>query len=500
MSFAPAVGVVFLPDLLSRHVWMKDELPGILQDVGLSLSDVEVSSMAPPSHLIAICTMTYVPALARCRAWLADAEVLRVVVSFHDEPGAFDDEEIRELVDLELEDSLQGLHPTEVIKVRDIRESTLLVHALATGERSAHPSPVPILSLGVEHPSGPWCPFEGHDFRDSDTFLPALACVRDSAPSLYSPKRRAFMSLHDGTYGETVLDEQESYVAAWPDGERLFSTPTQSSPQFVHDLNSKEARQSPGVYGSPIGVWPGGRIGWRGGRCTYSWLYASKGEICSLVGCEHDWPCGHEKKQYGFLDNEPCWVHLSRLGDAYLSVYQKDAIISSAVPLRWRRCERGWAATSTPCLDPGRALFFIGEGRWCANDPTDPDACDVRDARPAIVLGPSADARYALALDRPVYRLTNEKSVLVHPPEGVYGVFDAQHGLRRMGIGRLLGGWDRWLTVLHGGELWRDDTESGERRPLGPPGAEVDWAFSLPGTPNLILVEKKVSALRVRLV
>lgn len=501
MSFANALGVVFLPDLHSRHVWMNDKLPELLERCGLALGDLEVSSLSPPSELIAITTPLYIPLLARCRAWLADVEHLRVVVSFHEDTESWGDEELLELIDLELLDALQGLEPVEVSLLRDVGESTFLLRALTTRPRSSPPSPSPLLGLGIEHAAGPWCPFECHEFRDSDTFLPPLACVRDAVPSLYSPKRKAFMSLADGRCGEMVLGEEERYVAAWPDGRRLFTAATQSSPQVVRDLASGEARQSPAVFGNPVGVWPGSRVGWRGGRCVYSWLYASNGELCSLVGCEHDWPCGHEKKQYGFLDNEPCWVHLSRMGDAYLSVYQKDAIISSAVPLRWRRCERGWAATSVSCSDPGRALFFVYDGSWRTGlDPTDPRACDARDARPAIVLGPSAKARYALALDRPVYRLTNTASVLVHPPEPAYGVFDAQHALQRLGSGRLLAGWDRWLTVLDGGELWRDDTQSGERRPLGPPGAKIDWAYSLPGTPNVVLVEGDEPTLRVRLV
>lgn len=501
MSFKPAVGVVYLPDLLRRHVWVEDQLPAILASRGLALEPQEASSFSPPSELVVVCSPIHVKAMACFRGWLSEAEVLRVIVSFHEELELWNDLEVRELCQLEIDEALGSLTPAEVLVVRDVRNTDLLESALNRNQRSATPSLLPVLPRVEEQPAGPWCSLEASSCRDSETTWPSLVCIRSGVPSLYVPSRRAFLSLRDGTYGPTVREEEDTWVAVWPDGSKLLTSTFGGGPNVVRDLETGDHCESAGFYGGPINVWPASRVAWMGARCTFCWLHLTRdGQVSSLCACEHDWPCGHEKKQYGYLDNEPCWVHLSRRSDAYLSAYQKDAVVSSAIPVRWRRCGQGWAATSVSCSDPHRALFFVCEGEHGEADPTDPNECDARDARPAIALGPSLKARYALDLGRPVYRLTNDSSVLVHTPGPHYGVFDVRHNLLRLGSGRLLGGWDDKLTVLDHDLLFRDDTESGERRPLGQPRARVDWAFSVPGTPNVVLVEVGQPQLRVRLV
>lgn len=336
-------------------------------------------------------------------------------------------------------------------------------------------------------------------FRDPETFWPALACVREGQPCLYLLASRSFLSLRTGSRTDPVGEREESWVGAWPDGSRLLYGAPYSPPTFVHDLSTGEVTRQNALNGQPIAVWPHSAYAWVGGRCRYGWLYQKGGQVGALIGCEHDPPLGHEKKQYGFLDNFPCWIHLSREEDAYLSVFQKDAIVSSSVPHEWRRCANGWAYVHRENSDEQRALFFIYEGRWHITDPTDPHACDARDDRPVIVLGPSTEARYALDLSRPVYRLNNECSVLVHEPKEIYGVFDANHRLVRVSRGRLLGGWDVHLTVLRGRQLYRDHTVTGESVELGAVGGPVDWAFSLPRTPNVILVagEKEKTSMRL---
>lgn len=488
MSFSSAVGVVHLRDLRSRHAWHEPELPRLLELYGVELEGRETATFEPPGELLLICPIGQVEVLPQHRCWLGQTSRLHVLLSYRDCPEAREDTELGTFLEEEARRCLRGLPLASLERFWDdgsLEEAPLELFGLL--DKPLAPEPPTLLTSRAPYVAGPWLQLPPPPFMEPETYWPSLVCVRKGRVSVFVPELSSFLSLSDGSLEKVEAGSDLVWAAAWPDGSRLLFSNHQGEFRVV-DLESGQVRTSRGPYGRPVGLWPGGRIGWSGARCTFSWLSLGEGEVGLLAACEHDWPCGHEKKQYGFLDNEPCWVHLSRLNDAYLSVYQKDAIVSSAVPLRWRRCEGGWAAVGRPCADFGRALFFGSEGNWVEGDPTDPDASDLRDFRPVIVLGPDPGARYALDHSRAVYRLTNTESVLVRSPEESYGIYNARHELVRLASGRLLGGWDRALTVLEGGRLRRDDILSGKSIDLGSEEEPVSWAFSVPGTPNVVLV------------
>lgn len=497
------MGVLCLEDLWRRPQGGGTRLEEILRAAGVTPDKETCSSPHPPTDLVMLCTLEYCGILWRYQLWLSQCQRLRLVLEL---PASeiWEDPELRELFGEELADALGDLVIEETRYVPDLAAPEVgewLATLLQTRSESPGPEELGPTLVPDPLPFGPWCAVpEFRKYEDAETYWPPLACVRKGEPSIYLPSSRTFLSLRTGEQSDPVCEREEFCVGVWPDGSRLLYGAPYSPPTFVHDLGTGEIARQNALSGQPIGVWPDSAYAWVGARCRYGWLYQKGGQVGALIGCEHDPPCGHEKKQYGFLDNFPCWIHLSRREDAYLSVYQKDAIVSSSVPHQWNSCDNGWVYVHRENSDPTRALFFIYEGRWIDTDPTDPLACDARDERPVIALGPSAEARYALDLSRPVYRLNNEGSVLVHEPEVSYGVYDAHHHLVRISPGRLLGGWDVYLTVLRDGHLYRDHTLTGGSEELGEVGGPVDWAFSLPRTPNVILVAGKEGATRMRLI
>lgn len=56
------------------------------------------------------------------------------------------------------------------------------------------------------------------------------------------------------------------------------------------------------------------------------------------------------------------------------------------------------------------------------------------------------------------------------------------------------------LTVLREDQLYRDDAVTGDSVCLGTVDGPVDWAFSLPRTPNVILVAGEKEHTRLRMV
>jgi hypothetical protein len=190
-----------------------------------------------------------------------------------------------------------------------------------------------------------------------------------------------------------------------------------------------------------------------------------------LTSCDHVWPVGHAKKLFGYLDNDPCWVHVSPAGDAALSVYERDALLTDRVPLRWRQA-RGdgsvWLADTRP--EPsGRCVL------WTLADPIsrlmleagNADDEDRRGGAPAIVLGPSEARRCAVGLHDGLVRLDARGVVEETAPAEAWELRSAAHAVVHRAPGRLLGGWGRWATVWRDGRLFRVDLEGLIWEPLG---------------------------------
>src|SRR5262249_32899426 len=94
----------------------------------------------------------------------------------------------------------------------------------------------------------------------------------------------------------------------------------------------------------PLGFDPRWPIAWTGHRRTLYWQSAGDGRMGTIAPAAYDWPCGHAKKLFSQDDNNPRWVHLAARADAYLSVFDHDALISSAVPMYWE--DRGGVAVA----------------------------------------------------------------------------------------------------------------------------------------------------------
>lgn len=491
-----SVGVVHLRDLVDRYRWETRKLPAYLNRLGQQVGRLEGSSFLPPRSLIVLNRAEDVDLWARFRCWLSWADELHLVVC-HYEPSNADS---REAIDHEILSALPGLRISRILHWEKGAEAPSPLRLILEGSTSSMPAPGPLPLLQEAMEPGPWIELPFNRLSDPELTWPRWCCRWRGAPSLYNPGKGRFLNLHSGAWGDPVAPISENlFVSVWPDGSRLISS-NHAGEYSVLNLETRALKVFKGPSGAPLGVWPGGKVGWTGHRCTFSWLSLRDGDGGTLSACDHDWPAGHEKKQYGYLDNEPCWIHLSPIDDCYLSVYQKDAVISQTLPVGWKVFGNAWAALSEPATDPSRALFFTHDGSSGRGNPTEAEDGDARELRPTIVLGPDPTSRYALDLQRPVYRVVGESVTLVNEVLDGYAVFDSSHQPVRYGKGRLLGGWGRSLTGWHDGRLWREDTVSGERTDLGEESEEIHWAFSVPAAANLVLVQQSESRLRVRLV
>lgn len=497
-----ATGVVHLRDLVDRYRWDTRKLPAYLDRLGLG--DVSqkappdqftTSSFSTPKRLIVLNRDEDTDLWKRFRSWLSQAAELHLVVCHYHQP----DLERRHQLEREAFSALAELPIVQLVHWVKGEEAPASLGLVLENSKLGWPNPPTLPALETSGP-GPWLEWPDPPGWQPELDWPRWVCHRDGAPAMYHPSSGRFLNLRSGEWSEPVgPPTKQTRLCVAPDGQRLLSSNFRGEYSLL-DLTSGRLHTFQGPAGSPIGIWPGQEIGWSGHRCTFNWLHLQQRAGGSLSACDHDWPCGHEKKQYGFLDNEPCWVHLSPICDAYLSVYQKDAVISAALPVGWRSFGAVWAATSDPAMDPTRALFFTHDGSNETGDPQEVEDGDARDLRPVIVLGPDPAHRYALDLSRSVYRIVGESVSEVNEPVDGYAVFDSNHDGVRYETGRLLGGWGRSLLVCSGSELWREDLVSGQRASLGRESKEISWAFPIPASANLILVSGGQERAQIRLV
>lgn len=492
-----SVGVVHLRDLVDRSRWDTRKLPAYLDRLGGEVGALEGSALSPPRQLIVLSRAEELDLWPQFRCWLGQARELHLALCYNEPlPDSTRDALEREVLTL-----LAGL---PIVRIEHWEKGApappALVDLLARASFGL-PTPTAFPAVEVRRPAGEWIELPRNLLGEPELMWPRWCCLRDGRPSLFYPPQGRFLDVVTGEWGEPVAPRTDNLMmAVWPDGERLISS-NHAGDFSVLDLRSRALKLFKGPRGAPIGIWPGGQTGWAGYRSRFSWLTFQEGEGGLISACDHDWPTGHEKKQHGYLDNEPCWVQLSPINDAYLSAYQKDVVVSQTLPVGWRTFGPGWAALAEPASDPTRALFFVNDGSSGLGDPEEAEDGDAREARPVIALGPDPTCRYALDLSRPVYRVVGPTVSLVDEwARDGYAVFDASHQPVREGEGRLLGGWGRWLTVLHQERLWSEEIGSGERLDLGREAEEISWAFSLPASPNMLLVQERDTRVRVRLV
>ncbi len=450
--------------------------------------------MHPPPRLVLVLRALALSRVLDSVPWLRLARHLVVVFDASDEPAP--DPELRELVDLELQELRDQLgNVVAVLRVQGDRDATI-VRALQ--QLQALPDgPWPLWTPALPRPagpSGPWLPWSPPRWNtayppDPDHALRSLAAhlhVHDGVPCWLDPDRGERLDLLGGERTPVpearVVGDTYRPAAVTPDG-TAWLTSVREGLRTTFRLGERTAT---GGWGRAIGIDPSGRVAWAGGRCIYHWRLLLDGVPALWMPYSHDWPCGHGKKLYGFEDNDPLWVHLAPDASACLSVYEHDALVTPGLPLHWR--DLGSHVVGERSRGEPRALLYEHSE---ADDayPADPSVGDedARDRAPVVTLGPSDALRYVVGLEGPTWRLRGEVGERLGSGGG-WVVYDAGHTPVHRGTGRLLAGWDRWVVVLEDGQLRREDLVDGRGTGLGPAQRPVLGAVALPGTPHVVLL------------
>ena len=455
----PWAGVIDLRDL-HAYRWSPRYLPAILEALGVAPGPRCVQSFLPPDRLVVIAPALLPDPLRHSLAWLSSAASLLLVRDFEGTDLAAEEPELFEHLELEwreLADSLGNvealfdLHPGPAGAL-----AVALDRALDLGPALSR-RPLPPRPPGrSEWPSGPWV-LLAKEIEPTD--LAPLLCVPPSGPALGLEDR--LISLTEGPDALPPLQLSASSAASSDGRLRL----TRSGALVTPEGEVVYANQT--RFGLPVGFDPTHPLATSGFRCTFTWHFVTERARAELCTSSHDWPCGHAKKLWGYKDNQPVVVAVAPDASAYVSTFEHDALVSSDVPMRWRLA--GDLAVADwppdPAADPLRALLFCtGEIPWPQGDPLDAQDDDQRAFAPAVVLGPDAICGYAVDLNHPTYRIRGERSERIDDGTGGYAIFDARHALVRRGEGRLLAGWFGVATILHEGQLFREDLATGARR------------------------------------
>ena len=486
------VGILFLDDLRAFGTWISDRGHDFLEKVGAE------NSYAPP-------TVDPPPGLVLClRAeslfdpwpempWFRLAQQVALLV---DTAGA--DEEVtrrsRDEVQLKQKQLGNVVHVVFTSEISDliIDDATAAVATdvkWTTWKQSQIFEPVP---------PGPWLRRELPRWNKSyppnpEDFISLLVgglCLPEGLPVFVDVRAGKRIDLASGitedlAYVPTISNFWQIPVTL-PDGRSWIVSERHNRLVEWYVDGERQTKRCAGGDSTAIATDPSGRLAWTGGRCMFYWHFMSDEGPVAWTPSSHSWPDGHAKELYGYMDNEPLWVHLAPDGDMCLSVYQHDALLSPAPPIRWRN-NRSIAVAERTRGEP-RAVFFVRrEGPQAfPGDPASGDE-DARDYRAAVCLGPSADRRYTVGLSEPTWRLIGEKAELLGGPDSGWVVFNSRHEPVLAGHGRLLAGWHRWIVFINDQDLIRLDLETDERTHLCTVDIDVDFAIAIPGSPNVII-------------
>ena len=466
-------GIVHLGDLLSRHRWDVPRIPSFLKAANLdTLSDNEISQISPPEVIIVVCHALDSEVAAKFQPWLSEASRVILVLSFLDTESALKDPKMLALIRTDFGDALEDVQLTDILLWSGMEQDTgVPKQAVSLAEGSVEEEPQKDLEqrppLHLE-PSTDWHSLGGVPCGEYQRVIPRLLARKENQL--------------------LFLDQSSAQIRCLSSGEVVRRVPPCSESSALLPGGNVLTEIAHAPPGEPFYFDYQARLGAQGHRCHFTWLYRGSKQIGVLSRSEHDWPCGHSKKQYGYLDNEPCRLQLSPNLDAYLSVFQKDAIISTALPIRWKIGRNFMTALTEPADDPERALFFQHDPEdGYSENPDDPFEDDARSLAPSIALGPSRNYQYSLGGRADLYRIHGEECSRVRF-SGDYAIFDHKHNLVRSGIGRLLFGWGEYITLLKGEHLIREHVETGERRTLGRVDRVVDFALPISGSYNGVLV------------
>jgi len=498
-----AVGLLVLADLGAPYAWSRRRGPDLCELLGAPAGDLLPPTFDPPAALVLVIAAEAPEAPLMHRGWLARAAAIVLVLDASIPQPEADDPELAELLALELATARAAL-PNIVATVRwDGRDPAVLRDALALARDlapettpTAPPPPGPRPAV----PPGPWLPWRGWHGRLSSSRIDHESMLTQLVQGLCTPGGRPTLVSHSGEVLDLLGGERRTrppltplHFAMAPDGERVLIKASGSRDSGWQILRpGAPPIDFAGPWGRPIQWDPFDRVAWIGHRCRYYWLSPTD---AYWTASEHDWPCGHGKKLWGYEDNDPLWIHLAPDAAACLSVYGHDALLTPGLPLRWRIC--GDFAVGLRSADPWRALIHGHDPEGIPADPHDASDEDARHMFSTVVLGPDAAHRYAVSLAHETWRILGDTASKLGGPEPAWLLFDREHNPVRRGSGRLLAGWHEHAVILEQDHLWREHLVDGTRTDLGPAGRPIADAVALPGSPNVVLLDLEDPHVRV---
>lgn len=472
-------GVVDLRDLAARNAGHPLAITRFLEAAKLAPHGLASVLFAPPRVVIAIVPVDDAGFLGRSRAWLEDAAHI-VAIRAREGAIADDDPDLEEAVKSEWRDQLAAFSvPVELVDWRrDEDVSAAIERAVVLSKSTAPPPPSAAPPSIVEHLPGP---------RISVESLPSGGEIeRLFAAHLMPSPGQVTLFAGNGSVDLTDpsavvrFDDDDAAGGVTARGRRLVPAGRDLWRIDEHHF------ASPGHLA--IGFDGHRPVGWAGHRTMAYWLYSGNHGVGFLSASDYDFPCGPAKKLYGYADNDPVGVSLAPDLDVVGYRFERDVLVTSAIPIPWRNA--GPLLVADFPRDPLRALFFAKTPDGVPTDDLLDE--DARDRAPELVLGPTAEARYAVDLSNTVYRVTSVKpwvgaiARVGGPGEG-FAVFNAAHQEVRRAGGRLLGGWWRWATVLDAGAYWREDLATGKRYRIAPAEGELLFAIGVPWTKNVVV-------------
>lgn len=489
------LGIVHLGDFAVGYPWSKPRLSAFLDALGWTLDAVGTSErrLDPPRTLAVLMGFGGEALLTRHRAWLRQAKrivIVRDLVGAHD---LFSDVELLALVDeehTEVEAALGG--DVRSVKWTGTPESSNEIAAMllaVADEREQERVPPPRSRTRLPEPStyapGPWRRWDAE--RGGLGAVARLLCTHHGRPALLDMRSMppALIDLADGARLRTGTT-LEAPATISPDGQFVLGRGA-AGLEFGRFDGPRRPVETPREH--PIFVDPMLGLGAVGTRSWFSWVRVTEDDASVLSAAMHDWPCGHEKKLYGYLDNDPVRIEVADDGDAYLSVYDVDAIVGSMLTPRWRPAGPALVPEWPPrdpmrvvltCPDWSHAQDLAGTMEGLQNDG--------RGDAPTVALGPDTSHRYTLGLDREVWRIRGDRGERVGGPDEGYAVFDAAHVEVRRGVGRLLCGSGPWLWLEADGHVWRENVATGRREYRVAVDEPIAVGLPIPGSGHAVLV------------
>lgn len=491
------LGIVHLGDLAVGYPWAKQRLPALLEALGWPLEEgPSARRLDPPPTLAVVTSFGAEGLVSRHRTWLRRAQRILLVHELIGEDELLADPEQRALIEQEyasvaadLGDDVRSVvwtgTPESSAEVGQLLlaladEPTTEPRRAAPRMRTRYPEP-------CMHAPGAWRRWEtqgigglGGIARHLCTHVdrPALLDLGSSPPAL--------VDLLDGARLRTGTTLSAPATMS-PDGRSVLGRGAGGLEYGPFD-GPRRPVESPREV--PILVDPVLGLGAVGTRCWFSWARVTDDEVSVLAAAMHDWPCGHEKKLHGYLDNDPVRIEVADDGDAFVSVYDVDAIVGEVTAPRWRRAGPA-LVPEWPPRDPARMLFTCPDWRWAQGKAGTLEGLhhDCRGDAPVVALGPNRAHRYTLGLEREVWCIRGDEGRHIGGPDEGYAVFDADHVEVRRGSGRLLCGSGPYLWVEADGHVWRELVTTGAREYRVPlEGPKINAGLPVPGSGHAVLV------------